>query len=566
MKKISSIFFFPIVLFCLNLSTFAQDYTYYNNLAKEEYDKKNYYNTIDYANKSLNASSNGAAYWYRGMARYGLSNYTDATSDFSSAISYYSSDNTSLGGLYYWRALCRYKQDNYKDALPDFETAKNYGYEDKLNMYWTMAYSYYKTDDYSKAEEFYTNAMNYTSDNSILAQLYKGRGDIKYDQFKIKDAIDDYTKAIEDDPNYTYAFWARGIARAADSQDDLAIGDYTSAINLIERSNKPGSESDLASLYSNRGRLQYLSNKNDEAKADLQKSLSLNPNFDRGNKNMGDLLFQLKKYKEAIRYYQQAASLFTNDADKTTCFSSMYSCSINLLDYPQALSYINSALAISSDYGGYYDDRAHIYFVKKNYASSLIDYSKAIDLYSDDKYGLYTNNLMLSYLNRADVKRKLKDNEGALADFQKAVEIDSTSAYAFYHLGRFYKKELKQNDKAAIYLKKAIELSTKKDTTSDYIYSKVILGEKQEAFKVAVGLIKKDVDNKDRLKWDYYNAACIYALAGDAPKAYQYLDKSFVAGFDDFDHIYNDEDWDSLRNTSAFKAILVKFKAPQLKL
>lgn len=566
MKKISSALFFPVILFCLNMSVFAQDYTYYNNLAKEEYDKKNYYNVIDYANKSLNATPNGAGYWYRGMGRYYLNNYSDAASDFSSALSYYSSDNTSLGGLYYWRALCRYEQNDFKDALPDFESAKSYSYEDKLNMFWYMAYCYYKISDLTKAEEYYTTSMNYTNDNTILAKLYKGRGDVKYDQFKNKEAIDDYTKAIQEDPAYSNGFWARGVARVADFDYELAIGDYTSAINLIEKNNKTGSESDLASLYSNRGRIKYLTNKNEEAKADLQKSLSLNPNHEKGNKNMGDLLYGVKKYKEAIPYYQQAASLFTNDINKASCFSSMYSCSIQLLDYTQALSYINSAIAISSAYGSYYSDRAHAYDAKKNYASSIIDYTKAIELYSDDKYGLYTYDRMLTYINRANVKKKMKDDTGALSDYQKATEEDSTSAYAFYHLGRFYKQILKQNDKANLYLQKAIDLSTKKDTTSDYVYAKVIKGDKAEAFKAAVSLIKKDADNKDRLKWDYYNAGCAYALAGDAVKAIQYLDKSFVAGFDDADHIYNDEDWDALRSTPAFKAILSKYKIPQAKL
>ena len=566
MKKISSVFIFPVILFCLNLSAFAQDYTYYNNLAKEEYDKKNYYNVIDDANKSLNVTANGAAYWYRGMGRSGLNNYDDAASDFSSAISYYSSDNTSLGKLYYWRGWCRYKQDKFTQALPDFESANSYGYEDKLNMYWSMAYSYYKTDDYTKAEAFYTSAMNYTSDNSILAQLYKGRGDIKYDQFKTKDAIDDYTKAIQDDPNYSYAFWARGVARDVDFQTDLAIGDYTSAINLIERSNKAGSESDLSSLYSNRGKLQNLSNKNDEAKADLQKSLSLNPNFDRGNKNMGDLLYKLGKYKEAIPYYEHALSLFTNDADKTSCYSSLYSCSISMLDYAQALPYINSAISISPDYGDYYGDRAHIYFVKKNYPESMADFNKAIELYSDDKYGLYTNNRMLLYIERARLKTKMKDNTGALSDFQKAIEEDSTSTYAYTWLGRFYKYVAKQSDKASVVLQKDIDLSSKTDTTADYIYAKVMKGEKQEAFHVAARLIKKDADNNYKFKWDLYNAACIYALAGDPTKAIQYLDKSLAAGFDDFDHMNIDEDLDSLRNMPAFKAILLKHKIPQLKL
>ena len=567
MKKISSTFVFSAILLCLHLLTFAQDYTYYNNLAKEEYDKKKYNNVIDYANKSLNASRNGAAYWYRGMARYYLNNYTDAADDFTNAISYYSSDNSSLGNLYYWRALCRYGQENYKLALPDFESANSYGYENnKSNMYWTMAYCYYKTGDYKQSEEFYTSAMNYTSDNSILAQLYKGRGDIKYDLFKIKDAINDYIKAIQYDPGYSNAFWARAIARAANLEYDLAVGDYTSAINIVERNSKTGSENDLSILYSNRGWNQYRSGKYDEGKADLQKSLNINPNYDIGNRNMGDVLDKQKNYKEAIRYYLRAASLYSRDADRASCYRSLYFCSLKMLDYTQALSYINSAIKIDPEYGSYYSDRAHVYSTKKNYAATLADYSKTIEYYTNDKYDIYKNTRIGLYSARAQVKIKMKDNTGALTDLQEAVKEDTFYYDSFYELGRFYKQVLKQNDKASANLQKAAEMSiVKGDTTSSYAYAKLIKGDKQEAFGVMARLIKKVMEDKERLKWEYHNAACIYALAGDSAKAFQFLDKSFVAGYDDYDHLINDRDLESLMHLPQWKVILTKYKVPQPK-
>src|SRR5438552_8257343 len=174
MKKLQ---IFPIFL-CFSILSFSQDYSYYNDEAKKEYGNKNYYSAIDYANKSINLSPNGAAYWWRGMGRYYLNNYIDAASDFGSAITYYSSDNSSLGTLYYWRALCRYMQQDYKDALPDFEWAKYYGYEDKLNMYWSMGWSNYKIEEYQKSKELYTTAVSYASDNPSLSKLYKERGDV----------------------------------------------------------------------------------------------------------------------------------------------------------------------------------------------------------------------------------------------------------------------------------------------------------------------------------------------------------------------------------------------------
>jgi len=54
---------------------------------------------------------------------------------------------------------------------------------------------------------------------------YIGRGD--FDQ-----AISDYTKAIELDPNLAEAYVSRGIVHARKSNLDKAISDYTKAIEI----------------------------------------------------------------------------------------------------------------------------------------------------------------------------------------------------------------------------------------------------------------------------------------------------------------------------------------------
>ena len=387
-------------LLLLTISSFGQDYI---ELAKQAWANKKYYDVIDYANKSLNVSSSGSAYWYRGIARYELQNYSEALPDFKSAIVYYS-DYSSLGKLYYWAAYCKYVLKDYKGAISDFESSKNYGYEDKTNLYWYLGSANRNIAEYQKAAEAYTTAIGYTVDNSTLSNLYQLRGDARYELFKNNDAISDYIKAIEYNSNNSNAFWARAIARAANFQYDLAIGDFTSAINIIERENKAGRENDLSILYSNRGLYQYYLVKYDEAKADLQKSLDLNPNYDKANRNMGDVLYALKKYKEANPYYLRAVSLVKDDADRASCYSSLYWSCRYMLDYTQALTYLNSAIKINPNIHNYYRNRAYLQAVKKNYSASLDDYNKAIELYSKD-----TSSLISLYSDRAQLKIKMKN-------------------------------------------------------------------------------------------------------------------------------------------------------------
>lgn len=555
------------VLLVLSFSVAGQDYTYYNDQAKAEYDKKNYYQVIDYATRSINASANGAGYWYRGMARYYVNNYPDAADDFSSALLYYASDNSSMAKLYYWRGLCRYEQQDYKTAVVDFESAVSYGHESKLSLNWDLAYSYYRTGDYKQSLDHYTAAMNYTSDPADLSKLYKGRGDVNKKLFKDDDAINDYTRAIEYDASYEYAYWERGIARVNKLQYELAMADYTSAINLIEKGSSSTRKQDLAILYSNRGRMHYLLSHYDDARGDLQRSLDNNPNYAMANWNMADLLFALDQYKPASVYYLQAASQVTKKSDKESIYSKLYQCSVNMLDYAAALSYINQALQLNDKYGDHYAKRGHVYLVKKNYPASIEDYTAAIRYYEDDKYNIYQNTRSNLYISRAKVKWRMKDNSGALADLQQAVEEDSSSVYAIFHLGKFYKQVIKQDGPAQVYLKKTIDICTAKDSSSWYAanaaYAKVIKGDKAEAFTQINNLIDRDAQDKSRLSWDIYDAACIYALAGDLVKALQYLDRAFAAGFMEIDHFYNDEDLDGLRALPGFKTIQNKYHIPQ---
>ena len=560
MKKISTL----VTLVLVSILSFSQDYTFYNDQAKKEYDSKNYYNAVDYATKSITASPNGPAYWWRGMGRYYMNNYTDAANDFGSAISYYSSDNSSLGALYYWRALCRYNQQNYQDALPDFEWAKNYGYEDKLDIYWYMGWSNFKIEEYKKARESYTTAIGYASDNIILSKLYKERADVERKQGENDDAINDYTKAIDYNASNDGAFWNRALCRSGKYQYDLAIGDCSSAINLIEKTNSSTSANDLGILYSNRGLYEYDLEKYEDAKIDLKKSLELNPNYDNANRNMADVLYSLKQYKEANRYYLQAASLYKKDADKAYCYGTLYWSCRNMLDYTGALGYINSAVAMNADEKSYYTNRAYILSIKKDYAGSLKDYNKVINNYEKLTTLYYFDSVRLAsaYKDRGLLKTKMKDNIGALADLQKSVTLDPYYN-SYYELGRFFKLILKQDDLASTNLEKAADKSILADTTSSYAYAKIIEGDKQTAIRVILKLIKENGTDNYNLKWNLHNAACIYSLAGDTNKALQYVEKSLIAGFDDYDHLINDRDLLAIAVLPQYKGILAKYKVPQ---
>lgn len=76
------------------------------------------------------------------------------------------------------------------------------------------------------------------------ANDYLGKAEQFLDKGDFKNAIDNLTKALEQDPNLVTAYTYRGVARAATGNDKGAISDYTKAIEINPKS---------ASSYVSRG-------------------------------------------------------------------------------------------------------------------------------------------------------------------------------------------------------------------------------------------------------------------------------------------------------------------------
>ena len=83
-----------------------------------------------------------------------------------------------------------------------------------------------------------------------------------------------------------------------------------------------------------------------------------------------------------------------------------------------------------------------------DYAGAIADYDKAIEL--DPEYAA-------AFSNRGDAKSNLGDYAGAIADFDKAIELDPKDATAYRHRG-LAKIRWGQKDSGCLDFSKAVEL------------------------------------------------------------------------------------------------------------
>lgn len=77
-----------------------------------------------------------------------------------------------------------------------------------------------------------------------------------------------------------------------------------------------------------------------------------------------------------------------------------------------------------------------------------------------------------------------------------------------------------------------------------------------DRYAEAAAAFRRAGDEGYRPATSYYNAACSWSLLGDAEKAIAELGRSIDAGWDDFDHIADDSDFDPIRTDPRFRALL----------
>ncbi len=192
---------------------------------------------------------------------------------------------------------------------------------------------------------------------------------------------------------------------------------------------------------------------------------------------------------------------------------------------------------------------------KKNFPLAITESNMAMGLYKNDS----SSTAGLLWL-RASHKENAGDYKGAVEDYQTYLKYYPNSYSGYYELGRLFKLKMKNNDLADAHLSKGLEISENKKDTVTSCYIKMIKGEKEEAIKEMLQVMRlTPVTDEYNYRWNLHNLACMYALAGNTAKAFEYLDKSLQAGYDDYLHLINDRDLISLMNLPQWKSILTKY-------
>jgi len=129
---------------------------------------------------------------------------------------------------------------------------------------------------------------------------YVQLGNGYYEQGRYGRAIDEYTKALDIDPNYAKAYDNRGVALAQEGNLTGAISDFTMAI-----ANNPND----AEAYNNRGHVYARQGLYVQAISDYSNAIKIKPNYAKAYNNRGEAYYNTKKYDRARADVQKTQEL-----------------------------------------------------------------------------------------------------------------------------------------------------------------------------------------------------------------------------------------------------------------
>ncbi|MTJ35175.1 tetratricopeptide repeat protein [Dolichospermum sp. UHCC 0260] len=237
------------------------------------------------------------------------------------------------------------------------------------DKYISLGTECFNKKDYKGAIDDFTQAINI---NPNYAKAYFNRGLARYHLGDKQSAIDDWTQAIRINPNYADTYYSRGLAHSELGDNQSAIDDYTQAINI-------NPNYDLA--YRNRGIARSELGDKQGAIDDYSQAININPNYDLAYCNRGIARSKLGDKQGAINDYTQAININPNDAD--AYFHRGYN-HYHLGDNQSAIDDFTQAIKINPNDADAYFNRGVIHSELGDKQGAIINYRKAADIYKKE--------------------------------------------------------------------------------------------------------------------------------------------------------------------------------------
>jgi arylsulfatase A-like enzyme/predicted Zn-dependent protease len=296
-----------------------------------------------------------------------------------------------------------------------------------------------------------------------------------------------------------------------------------------------------------RAREMGMSGKAEEAIGIIKGIIASDPDITDAYFSIGNIYFQIQKYREAIDYFEQVLGRKPDDSfaainvalayegmgawDDAEKFLLGYIAkgfvdpqfyfmlgNMNFMQkkYDQAIPYFEKCIAANADSAGSYNILAAIYFIKDDLARAQASLDQALRI---------NPKLSTLHYNQAQILEKQGHFQEAAAEYLKELENSPRHFKSMYNLARVYRERGDEADEYA-YLEKCRE--TEPDFPLTYFYLARIYLNRGERYQEAIDLVNKGIALKPEpaeLPLGYFLLADLYNRLGDNARSQEFAEK-----------------------------------------
>ncbi len=231
-------------------------------------------------------------------------------------------------------------------------------------------------------------------------------------------------------------------------------------INIFKPSNVNisqdlGDRPENAVAYLERGKKQSAADKFNEALADFNKSIQLQPTIAGSYLERGQVRSRLEDKQGALADFNKALELQPNWAE---AYYQRAGVQDELGDTQQAIADLNKSLSLDKNSSLAFIHRGNLHLKQKNQLQALQDFNAGIKIDPRSSYG---------YMSRASLFTSTNKKVQAIADYDQVLKLEPEDAYYHYQRGLLH-QDLNNKAKAKADFQATIKFAKKTGTEKDY--------------------------------------------------------------------------------------------------